>query len=172
MATTLVAVDGAAPPADGLLVPSGGTLRLTLRTGDAEEVVVPVLHRGGPTAGIDLPEDDFEPDPDFPEDDFRFGPPIDDVVVGGPTVAAAPLLADGGSAAGEPVGGRLTADVVALARADGSQVRVSYDRTDSFTLNGEAVTLEQFERGLLTTTFGSVVDEGTRTPSRRSPPTS
>ena len=155
VATRLEQVDGAPPPQDGVLAPEGGRLTLTLRTGGVEEVVLPVLHRGGPTAGIDLPE--AEPDPDFPDDPFRFGRPVDEIVVGGPTVATAPLLADGGSVSGAPAGGRSTADVVAVQRADGSQVRVTYDRGDSFTVDGQAVTLGQFERAFLFSTFPYVV---------------
>lgn len=153
VAARLTAVDGGPLPADGVLQPVDGRLTVTVTTGDVDEVVVPVLHRGGPTAGIDIPEDEPDlgappEDADDPDADLRYGPPLDEIAVGGPLAAAAPLAADGTTTSGVPGGGRSASDVIALRQADGTQVRLTYDRGDRFTLDGRSVTLERFEQEL------------------------
>ena len=129
------AVDGAPPPADGLLRPSGETLSVVLRAGaQDDEVVLPVLHRDGPTAAIDLAVD--------AAGDLGTA---DDVVVGGPMVVVAPDAAPGTTAAGTVVGGRSAADVVAVRALDGTVRRYGYKESDVFEVNGVAATLEGFE---------------------------
>ena len=133
--TTVDSVDGGPAPSDGVLRPTGGALRVVLRAGADDEVVLPVLHRGGPTDGIDLA---VGGPADLPA-------VLDEISVGGPLAVVPPTAPDGAAVHGTVTGGRSTSDVLSVRQADGTSLRLAYDDTDVFEVGGQRVGLAEFE---------------------------